>query len=97
MIRAFNLAKARFGAPGKYDKKNDEHEKKLMTLWSTLKPKEELGERKTKKWIDIGFQGDDPATDFRGSGILGLDQLLSVTTSAEYQAEGLKMFVDSTD
>ena len=95
MIRAFNLAKARFAAPGKYDKKNDEHEGKLMKLWSTLKPNEELGERKTKKWIDIGFQGDDPATDFRGSGILGLDQLSSVTTSAEYQAEGLKMFADS--
>lgn len=85
MIRGYNLAKIRFARTSKYDKKNDEHEEKLQKLWSTLKPDEELAERLTKKWIDIGFQGADPATDFRGSGILGLDQLLSVTTEEPYK------------
>uniref|UniRef100_A0A915E8V2 ELMO domain-containing protein n=1 Tax=Ditylenchus dipsaci TaxID=166011 RepID=A0A915E8V2_9BILA len=37
---------------------------------------EELKARKTNQWQDIGFQGDDPATDFRGMGVLGLDQLV---------------------
>ena len=26
----------------------------------------------TQKWIDIGFQGEDPTTDFRGTGTLGM-------------------------
>ena len=32
--------------------------------------------RKTKQWQNIGFQGDDPKTDFRGMGLLGLKNLL---------------------
>ena len=32
--------------------------------------------RVTKQWQNIGFQGEDPKTDFRGMGILGLDNLL---------------------
>ncbi|CAD5229520.1 unnamed protein product [Bursaphelenchus okinawaensis] len=59
-----------------YDSENEKHEKKLFKLWKLLKPEEELEARKTKKWQDIGFQGDDPATDFRGMGVLGLDQLI---------------------
>ena len=43
-----------------------------MTLWENLRPGEELKDRKTGQWIDIGFQGKDPKTDFRGAGILGL-------------------------
>jgi hypothetical protein len=31
--------------------------------------------RFTKQWIDIGFQGADPITDLRGSGLLGLNQI----------------------
>lgn len=27
-------------------------------------------------WTEIGFQGKDPSTDFRGMGVLGLQQLL---------------------
>lgn len=34
----------------------------------------------SKQWQDIGFQGDDPRTDFRGMGMLGLDQLVFFTT-----------------
>jgi len=97
MIRGYNLVKKRIAAPIKYDKKNSEHEAKLQKLWSTLKPDEALSERLTKKWIDIGFQGADPSTDFRGSGILGLDQLLTVTTEEPYKTTGLEMYQDSTN
>jgi hypothetical protein len=71
-IKAFNAAKAEFYSPQKYDEANDEHEKKLLKFRAILKPGEEDA-RFTKNWIDIGFQGANPATDFRGSGILGLD------------------------
>ena len=38
-----------------------------------------LKDRKSTQWIDIGFQGKDPQTDFRGAGILGLIQILAIT------------------
>ncbi|KAI1712174.1 ELMO/CED-12 family domain-containing protein [Ditylenchus destructor] len=59
-----------------YDSKNKEHEALLAKLWKLLMDGEELRSRKTNQWQQIGFQGDDPATDFRGMGILGLEQLV---------------------
>jgi len=59
-----------------YDSENSLHERKLMALWNNLMPEVQLESRITKQWQDIGFQGDDPATDFRGMGILGLENLL---------------------
>lgn len=60
----------------KYDITNPEHEEKLVKLWQHLKPEEKLESRKSKQWVDLGFQGDDPSTDFRGMGIQGLEDLL---------------------
>ena len=37
-----------------------------------MMPNTPLKERITKQWGDIGFQGKDPQTDFRGMGMLGL-------------------------
>jgi hypothetical protein len=59
-----------------YDASNSEHENQLLALWKALKRDEPLTARKSKQWGAIGFQGSDPATDFRGMGILGLEQLL---------------------
>lgn len=49
-----------------FDSKNSEHEEKLLRLWRLLMPDQPLSARITKQWQDIGFQGDDPMTDFRG-------------------------------
>ncbi|KAH7728129.1 ELMO/CED-12 domain containing 2 [Aphelenchoides avenae] len=70
-----------------YDTSNDEHEKLLMRLWTLMKPEEQLEKRRTTQWQSIGFQGDDPATDFRGMGILGLDQLVFF---AQYDVDNCK-------
>uniref|UniRef100_A0A6V7LW16 ELMO domain-containing protein n=1 Tax=Bracon brevicornis TaxID=1563983 RepID=A0A6V7LW16_9HYME len=59
-----------------YDSDNPEHELMLLKLWNLLKPTEMLEARVTKQWQDIGFQGDDPKTDFRGMGLLGLENLI---------------------
>lgn len=64
----------------------------LMTLWRTLRPNEQLDDRLTKKWIDIGFQGMDPATDFRGSGLRGLKQLHKLCTSAKTRGKALEIY-----
>ncbi|KAG0284530.1 hypothetical protein BGZ96_011113 [Linnemannia gamsii] len=60
----------------KYDTTNPAHERKLMLLWDILRPQDKLEGRYTKQWTEIGFQGKDPATDFRGMGMLGLDDLV---------------------
>lgn len=60
-----------------------DHEEKLIDLWNLLMPNEALEGRITKQWQDIGFQGDDPKTDFRGMGLLGLENLLYF--AREYQ------------
>lgn len=59
-----------------YDCENHEHEQTLLKLWDLLIPNEPLVSRVSKQWQVIGFQGDDPKTDFRGMGILGLQNLL---------------------
>ena len=58
-----------------YDSANEEHEEILLELWKLLMPGRELGSRINSSWKDIGFQGEDPKTDFRGMGILGLSNL----------------------
>lgn len=67
-----------------YDADNLEHERKLYDLWENLMPDDPLELRVTKQWQEIGFQGDDPKTDFRGMGLLGLENLLYFST--EYKA-----------
>ncbi|EFN64556.1 ELMO domain-containing protein 2 [Camponotus floridanus] len=59
-----------------YSPENPDHEQLLLKLWSLLMPYESLEARVTKQWQKIGFQGDDPKTDFRGMGILGLENLV---------------------
>ena len=60
----------------KYNSNNPAHESLLLKLWQLLMPYDPLDARITKQWQDIGFQGDDPKTDFRGMGILGLENLV---------------------
>ncbi|XP_078456946.1 ELMO domain-containing protein 1-like isoform X2 [Lampetra fluviatilis] len=60
----------------RYDSENKTHEEALLKLWALLMPEVTLKARITKQWGDIGFQGDDPSTDFRGMGMLGLLNLL---------------------
>ncbi|XP_046901618.1 ELMO domain-containing protein 2 [Hypomesus transpacificus] len=59
-----------------FDPNNTDHENMLLKLWELLMPATRLEARVTKQWGDIGFQGDDPKTDFRGMGMLGLSNLL---------------------
>ncbi|KAI4797796.1 hypothetical protein KUCAC02_024843 [Chaenocephalus aceratus] len=47
-----------------------------MKLWKELRPDSPLTGRISKQWCEIGFQGSDPKTDFRGMGLLGLSNLL---------------------
>ncbi|XP_008418098.1 ELMO domain-containing protein 2 [Poecilia reticulata] len=68
-----------------FNSDNPKHEAMLLKLWDLLMPTVKLESRITKQWGDIGFQGDDPKTDFRGMGLLGLINL--VFFSENYTAE----------
>jgi len=59
-----------------YDCEDEGHEAMLMDLWRLLQPGIPLSQRRTKEWQNVGFQGEDPKTDFRGMGVLGLHNLL---------------------
>ena len=60
----------------KYDRENPHHESLLTRLWKALKPGVTLSKRISDDWEELGFQGKDPATDFRGNGVLGLANLV---------------------
>lgn len=73
-----------------YDEKNSEHENLLYKLWDLLKGDDKLEERHTSRWGEIGFQGKNPATDFRGMGLLSLKNLVYLM---EHKRDvGLKIF-----
>ncbi|RYH26383.1 hypothetical protein EON65_14650 [archaeon] len=60
-----------------YSDNDPEHVALLESLWRNLKPHvTRQGGRITAEWGEVGFQGRDPATDFRGMGLLGLIQLV---------------------
>jgi len=59
-----------------YDATNAAHEQLLQRLWRALSDDTLWPARRGDHWQALGFQGDDPATDFRGMGILGLHSLV---------------------
>lgn len=63
-------------AATEYDPARDDHEDLLESLWGYLQPGEVRSGRVSHDWKVIGFQGNDPATDFRGAGELGLQNLV---------------------
>lgn len=50
------------------------HSYLLEEFWSKMQPG--VRRRSEKDWGEVGFQGMDPCSDFRGMGLLGLQQLL---------------------
>jgi hypothetical protein len=78
-IRLINIINIEFHALKKFpfDMQNSNHRVLLEAFWTNMKPgvvrsKEMLSE----EWITLGFQGSDPGTDFRGMGLLGMQQLV---------------------
>lgn len=59
-------------------------------------PNAKLKSRDSKQWIDVGFQGKDPATDFRGAGILGLEQLLFISDANSKHKEMTMKFFEAS-
>ncbi|KAI5428244.1 hypothetical protein KIW84_033301 [Lathyrus oleraceus] len=59
-----------------YDSSIPEHQESLRALWNAAFPEEELRGLISEQWKDMGWQGKDPSTDFRGGGYISLENLL---------------------
>jgi ELMO/CED-12 family len=85
-IRDVNAAKSAISAlcSTPYDADSRAHRTMLEELWALLRPgvkriDEANGSAQiSKQWGDVGFQQRDPASDFRGGGLLGLKQLVHI-------------------
>lgn len=62
-----------------FDGENPEHRAALARLWTAAFPRDLPSDGgPSERWKDMGWQGKDPATDFRGGGVMGLDNLLGL-------------------
>ncbi|KAJ3681017.1 hypothetical protein LUZ60_015506 [Juncus effusus] len=52
------------------------HQDGLKQLWSLAYPNQEIPPLKSDLWKDMGWQGSDPSTDFRGGGFVSLENLI---------------------
>ena len=65
-----------------YDPKNAQHEAMLKRLYLALTGESEVpseiesNQLRSPIWKDFGFQSENPRTDFRAAGFLGLRQLV---------------------
>lgn len=81
-----------------FDHKNKFHSQCLFTIYTKLTGNILGGQRKFgSHWEEIGFQGSDPSTDFRGVGILGLLQLTFFIVTPQTQALSKDIYKLSLD
>ncbi|XP_073219872.1 uncharacterized protein [Cicer arietinum] len=59
-----------------YDSSIIEHQEALRALWNVAFPEEELRGLISEQWKEMGWQGKDPSTDFRGGGFISLENFL---------------------
>ncbi|XP_031104042.1 uncharacterized protein LOC116007477 isoform X3 [Ipomoea triloba] len=59
-----------------FDESRPDHQEALQALWNLTFPDVELKGLVSEQWKDMGWQGCNPATDFRGCGFLSLENLL---------------------
>ncbi|XP_043702790.1 ELMO domain-containing protein A-like [Telopea speciosissima] len=59
-----------------FDGSRLEHQDALKQLWRLAYPDRELPSLKSELWKEMGWQGPDPSTDFRGGGYISLENLI---------------------
>lgn len=74
-----------------FDETIPEHVDALRDLWSTCFPHLSF-ERRSESWSQLGFQGMDPTTDFRGGGMLALDHFRSFARHHRKQLQAMINF-----
>ncbi|KAK1283546.1 hypothetical protein QJS10_CPB21g00687 [Acorus calamus] len=59
-----------------YDETRPDHQEALRALWHAAFPDISLKGLISEQWKDMGWQGPNPSTDFRGCGYVSLENLL---------------------
>jgi len=59
-----------------FDGSRIEHQDALRQLWHLAYPTCEIPPLKSELWKEMGWQGTDPSTDFRGGGLISLENLI---------------------
>ncbi|KAM1108985.1 hypothetical protein PS2_008447 [Malus domestica] len=59
-----------------FDGSRMEHQDALLELWRLAYPDTELPPLQSDLWEQMGWQGSDPSTDFRGGGFISLENLI---------------------
>ncbi|KAI0523047.1 hypothetical protein KFK09_005437 [Dendrobium nobile] len=59
-----------------FDPSRNDHQETLRALWNAAYPDTELIGLISEQWKQMGWQGKDPSTDFRGAGFISLENLL---------------------
>ncbi|XP_004493260.1 uncharacterized protein [Cicer arietinum] len=59
-----------------FDGSKTQHQDALLQLWKLAYPDRELPSLKSDLWKEMGWQGLDPSTDFRGGGFISLENLI---------------------
>lgn len=70
-----------------FDSSRSDHQEALRALWYATYPDQQLHALISEQWKEMGWQGRDPSTDFRGAGFISLENLLffAKTFSTSYQ------------
>ncbi|WOK94379.1 hypothetical protein Cni_G03081 [Canna indica] len=59
-----------------FDGSCSSHQNALKQLWQSAYPDREAPPLKSESWKEMGWQGCDPSTDFRGGGFVSLENLI---------------------
>lgn len=59
-----------------FDETRPDHQEALKSLWNAAFPNIDLRGLISEQWKDMGWQGPNPSTDFRGCGFISLQNLL---------------------
>ncbi|XP_072996818.1 uncharacterized protein [Typha latifolia] len=59
-----------------FDGSSVDHQDALKKLWRLAYPDREIPPLKSDLWKEMGWQGSDPSTDFRGGGFISLENLI---------------------
>ncbi|KAG2484476.1 hypothetical protein HYH03_016710 [Edaphochlamys debaryana] len=76
LLQLEQLQQLRERTQEKFDLSDPAHQEALRRLWGLAFAGEACTQLKTARWKDMGWQGEDPATDFRGAGLYGLENLI---------------------
>ncbi|PNW75866.1 hypothetical protein CHLRE_12g557252v5 [Chlamydomonas reinhardtii] len=94
LLQAERLQQLRDKVAERFDIASPSHQDSLRRLWSLAFSGEPCTALKTPRWKDMGWQGDDPATDFRGAGLYGLDNLIYL---AEVHPDTFRRLLDKSE